>query len=80
MHEMHFLHKLKEDLLKRAIEEKCEKVTKIYIKMGPFSEINPEILHFYFVHETANTPLAGAMIEIEKSDKQELTLVSFDCE
>ena len=80
MHEMHLLHSLKADLLKSAEENKVKKISKIYLRMGEFSEINPEILKFYFEQEGKETLFEGAEILIDPSEMRELTLVSYDCE
>jgi len=48
MHEMKFIQTLYEDLLKRAEENGATKVTKAYLSMGDFTEINEEILQFFF--------------------------------
>jgi len=68
------------DILKIAKEEKAEKITKIYLRMGEFTEINPEILTYYFDEHGKGTIIEGATINIEKSPERELTLLSFDCD
>ena len=80
MHEMHFLKNLLDDLLKLGAEQKTNKITKIYLKMGEFTEINPEILNFYFKENSKGTIIESAKIEIKPSPTRELRLVSFDCE
>jgi len=80
MHEMHLLRDLMEDLLKHAGEQKVEKITKIYIRMGEYTEINPEILRFFFKEHSKGTIAEGAEIDIESSPTRELRLLSFDAE
>ncbi len=80
MHEMHVIKNLFQDLLKLAKENNTKKVTNVYLKMGQFTEINPEILKFFFKEQAKNTPLESAMIHFEGSDMRELRLISFDCE
>ena len=80
MHEMHIIKKLFEDLMKLVEEQKASKVTKVYLKMGEFTEINEEILRFFFESHSKNTPFEKAMLNIEKSPTRELRLLSFDCE
>lgn len=80
MHEMHLLKDLLEDLLNHAEKADVNKITKVYIRMGEFTEIDPEILRHYFKEHAKETIAESAEIDIEKSDRRELTLVSFDCE
>lgn len=80
MHEHHLLKDLLDDLLKAAKKNEAKKVCKVYLKMGDFTEINPEILKYYFKEHAIGTAAEGAEIAIEKSPTRELRLVSFDCE
>lgn len=80
MHEMHIIKHLFEDLLKHVKEHNTAKVLKVYLAMGEFTEINEEILRFFFEEHGKNTPLDGAELCIEKSKTRELRLISFDCE
>lgn len=80
MHEMHLLKGLMEDLLKHAEELNVKKITKVYVKMGEFTEIDPEILTFFFKEHSKGTVAQGAEIEIKPSKARELRLESFDCE
>ncbi len=80
MHEIHLLRDLLNDLLKKGEEEKTTKIQKVYLRMGEFTEINPEILKHFFAQESVGTIAEGAQIEIEPSPTRELRLVSFDCE
>jgi len=80
MHEIHLLGDLLKDLIKHGEEQKAKKITKVYLKMGTFTEINPEILLHFFGEKAKGTIAEGAEIEIESSEARELRLVSFDCE
>jgi len=80
MHETHLMKDLLEDLLKRAEELKVNKITRVYIRMGKFTELNPEILTFFFKENTRGTLAEGAEIEIKPSQAREILLESFDCE
>ncbi len=80
MHEMHIVKDLFNDLLKAVKEQNTSKVTKVYLKMGEFTEINEEILRFFFKEHSKNTSLEDALLDIEKSPTRELRLLSFDCE
>lgn len=80
MHEMHLLKDLLDDLIRVAGEQDAKKINKVYIKMGEYTEINPEILSFFFKENSKGTIAEGAGIEIETSQTRELRLVSFDCE
>jgi Zn finger protein HypA/HybF involved in hydrogenase expression len=48
--------------------------------MGKFTELNPEILTFFFKEHARGTIAEGAEIEIKPSQARELLLESFDCE
>jgi len=80
MHEMHILNDLLADLKKLAAENHAGKVTKVFLVMGDFTEINEEILCHYFKEHGKGTVLEAAELHIEKSPARELRLVSFDCE
>lgn len=80
MHEMHLLKDLLDDLIRVAGEQDAKKINKVYIKMGEYTEINPEILSFFFKENSKGTIAEDAEIEIELSKTRELRLVSFDCE
>jgi hydrogenase nickel incorporation protein HypA/HybF len=80
MHEIHILKDLFEDLQKQAKAHQISKVTKVYLKMGDFTEINEEILRYFFESHSSGTALEGAMLDIQKSPARELRLVSFDGE
>jgi Zn finger protein HypA/HybF involved in hydrogenase expression len=80
MHEMHIVKDLFADLLRIAEEQKATKVTKIYLRMGEYTEINEEIVRFFIEEKSKDTIIEGAEVEIEKSPTRELTLISFDCD
>jgi len=80
MHEMHVIKHLFEDILKLTKDNDAGKVTRINLTMGEFTEINEEILRYFFKEQGKGTPLGNAVIFIEKSPTRELRLVSFDCE
>ena len=80
MHEMHLVKDIFEDLLRLGKEQKAKKITKVYLRMGEYTEINGEILEFFFKEKGKGTLLEGAVVEIEKSPTRELRVLSFDCE
>ena len=80
MHEAHMVKHFFEDILKLAGENRAEKVTAIYLRMGEFTEINEEILRAYFAENGKGTLAEAAKLNIEKSPARELRLISFDCE
>ncbi len=80
MHEMHLLTDLLNDLLKAAKENKAARITKVYLRMGTFTEINEEILRHFFKEKAKGTIAEGAEISIESSQTRELRLLSFDCD
>lgn len=79
MHEVRIIKKLFEDLVQFAQEQKTKKITKVFLRMGEFSEINQDSVRFHFDQNAKGTPVEGAQVEIENSPTRELTLVSFDC-
>ena len=80
MHEMHLLTDLLNDLLKAGQENQAKKITKVYLRMGSFTEINEEILRHFFKEKAKGTIAEGAEISIEPSQTRELRLLSFDCD
>lgn len=80
MHELHFITDLLSDLLKHANDNHAQKVTKIFLRMGEFTEINEENVRFFLKEKSAGTMLEGAEIVVEKSPTRELRLLSYDCE
>jgi Zn finger protein HypA/HybF involved in hydrogenase expression len=80
MHEMHLLRRMFDDLQAAAARQKAVKVTRVYLRMGRFTEINEEILRYFFKEQGAGTILENAELRIEKSPARELRLISFDCE
>lgn len=79
MHEMHVIRDLFDDLMKYVKSNNANKVTKVYLKMGEFTEINEDILRYFFEERGKGTPLEGIELSIERSPTRELRLVSFDC-
>lgn len=79
MHEIHLLKDLLKDLLGHAKAQNTNKISRVYIRMGEFTEINPEILKHFFVENTKGTIAENAELSIEKSQIRELRLVSYDC-
>ncbi|RLB03450.1 MAG: hypothetical protein DRG59_11730 [Deltaproteobacteria bacterium] len=80
MHEMHLVKDLFADLMKLAKENNVKKITRVYISMGEFTEINEDIVRFFFKENAKDTAAEGADIEITKSPARQLKLLSFDCE
>lgn len=80
MHEMHLIKDLLADVIRTAQENQIKKVTKVYLRMGQYSEIDPEILRFFFRENGKGTLVEDAEIKIEASPARELRLLSFDGE
>ena len=80
MHEMHIIKDLFNDLVEHIKQQNASRVTNVYIRMGEFTEINEEILRFFFESHSKGTPLEEALLHIEKSPTRELRLLSYDCE
>ena len=80
MHEMHLMKDLLADLLQAAGKNGLKKITRIYVRMGEFTEINPEILKYFLKQSARGTAAEGAQLQLETSPVRELRLVSFDGE
>jgi Zn finger protein HypA/HybF involved in hydrogenase expression len=80
MHEMHLLKDLMDDLLKNAEKNRINKITRVKIRLGEFTEINKDILIFFLKEKSKGTPAEGMAIDIEDSPARELRLVSFSGE
>ncbi|MBN2058127.1 MAG: hydrogenase maturation nickel metallochaperone HypA [Candidatus Saganbacteria bacterium] len=80
MHEMHLLTDLLNDLLKAGNDNQAKKITRVYLRMGTFTEINEDILRHFFTEKAKGTIAEAAEISIEPSETRELRLLSFDCE
>lgn len=80
MHELRIVREVFDDLIRLAKENKAEKVTKVYLRMGDFTEINEEIVRHFFKEKGKGTVAEKAELSIEKSPNRELTLLSFDCD
>ena len=79
MHEIHLLKDLLNDVLKIGKENQAQKISRIYLRMGTYTEINPEILKHFFAQNSKGTIAEKAEICIESSPTRELRLLSFDC-
>ena len=80
MHEIHFLRDLLSDLLADAQKNSIKKISKIYLRMGEMTEINPEILTHFFREHARGTAAEAAEIILEKSSIRELRLLSYEGE
>ncbi len=80
MHELHLVTDILNDLLKHAKDNHAKKVTKIFLQMGEFTEINEENVRFLLKEKSVGTVLEGAEVVIKKSPMRELRLLSYDCE
>jgi|YNPMSStandDraft_1061717.scaffolds.fasta_scaffold03643_4 Zn finger protein HypA/HybF involved in hydrogenase expression len=80
MHELRLVQEVFGDLLRQGREEGFQKITRVYFRMGNFTEIDPEILRYFFAERSRGTILEGAEIVIEHSPLRELRLLSFEGE
>ncbi len=80
MHEIKFVKALVEDLVKRARELGARRITRVRIKMGEFSEIDPEVVRFYLQNCDEKDLFEGCGVEIEPAQGQTLILDSFEYE
>lgn len=81
MHEIHFLEDLFKDIIEHLGQHNAKNVTRVFLELGEFTEINEESLKFFFKEKAQNTPLEGAEFCIKHIPQQRvLCLVSFDCD
>ncbi|MBC7217359.1 MAG: hydrogenase maturation nickel metallochaperone HypA [Candidatus Caldatribacterium sp.] len=80
MHELRLVREVFEDILRRAEEEGMQKVTRVYLRVGGFTEIDPEILRHFFAECARGTILEGAEVTVEESPARELRLLGFEGE
>jgi len=80
MHEIHLIKDLFSDLLAIGTKQHAARITNVYLRIGNFTELNEEVISFYIKENAIGTLMEGSNIHFEKSDKRELTLVSFDFE
>jgi|UniRef100_A0A7V3YF46 hydrogenase nickel incorporation protein HypA/HybF len=80
MHELRLVREVFEDLLRRGETEGLQRITRVYLRMGEFTEIDPEVLRYFFAEKSRGTILEGAEIIIEHSPLRELRLLSFEGE
>ena len=80
MHELRLLRDLMEDILRHAETLKVKKITKVYVRLGELTEINPEILAHFFREHSKGTVAKDAEVVIKSSPRREIVLESFDCE
>lgn len=78
MHELGLLRDLFSDLLRMGGEVGAGKITNVYLRMGTFTEINPEVLRYFFKENGKETILAETKLAFESSSTRELRLLSFD--
>ncbi|WP_438314319.1 hydrogenase/urease maturation nickel metallochaperone HypA [Candidatus Caldatribacterium sp. SIUC1] len=80
MHELRLVREVFEDLLRRGEAEGLQRITRVHLRMGGFTEIDPEVLRYLFAEESRGTILEGAELVIEYSPLRELRLLSFEGE
>lgn len=81
MHELHFLEDLFKDIIKHLGQQNAQKVTRVFLELGEFTEINAESLKFFFKEKAKNTALENAKFCVKNIPQQRvLRLVSFDCD
>jgi len=81
MHEAHFLGDLFKDISHRLKLHNARKVTRVFLELGEFAEINEESLRFFFKEKSKGTALENSVFNIKHVPQQRvLRLVSFDCD
>lgn len=67
MHEMAVVQSVLDITLRAAKENEAQRVTKIRIKMGEFSDVVPQILREYFAIAAQGTLAEGAQLELTRT-------------
>ncbi len=80
MHELRLVREVLEDVIRRGEEEGMRRVTRVYLRVGGLSEVDPGILRHFFTECTLGTILEGAELVIEESATRELRLLGFEGE
>ena len=65
MHELSIAQSLIELASDTAVQEDSEQVTRLHIRIGTLAGVVKEALQFSFELAAADTPCAGAMLEID---------------
>lgn len=66
MHELSIAQSLIEMACEAAARDHCERVTRLFIRLGAMSGVVKEALEFSFELAAEDTPCAGATLEIEE--------------
>lgn len=80
MHELRLVRELFEDLLRHGEEEGIRRITRVYLRIGGLTEIEPEIVRHLFAESSPGTIFEGAELVIEESPVRELRLLGFEGE
>ena len=65
MHELSIAQSLIELACEAAARDDCERVTRVFIRLGALSGVVKQALEFSFELAAEDTPCAGAALEIE---------------
>ncbi|MCL5773346.1 MAG: hydrogenase maturation nickel metallochaperone HypA, partial [Firmicutes bacterium] len=66
MHELSITQNILDIILKEAEKNAAKKITKVNLKIGDFTFIEPECVSHYFELLAKDTPASGALLEIER--------------
>lgn len=80
MHELHLVNDIFKDVLANAQKNSLTTVSKVVLRIGEFTEINPGIIRETFQRLSPGTIIEKAELEIQKSPVRELRLVSIEGE
>jgi len=78
MHELSITEELLQIINEKALEAGINKVYEINLKIGEFSGIFSDALLFAFEVLSKDTITEGAIVKIEKSNGDELQVLSFE--
>ncbi len=80
MHEWHITEELLDQVCTQAEENRINKITKIQVDLGEDSHVTEDSLRFCFQLLSEKTIAREAVLEIQSSVGNALTLVSFEGE
>jgi hydrogenase nickel incorporation protein HypA/HybF len=65
MHERSLVRQVLRQVTQLMVDHDCGHVRKVRLSVGEFSGVEPELLEFAFDEMVSDTPLQGAVLELE---------------
>lgn len=79
MHERSLVRQVLRQVAQLMVEHGCERVTEVRLSVGEFSGVEPELLQTAFEEMVNDTPLRGAVLELESVPLEALCEACGDC-